>query len=129
MRRKSRGHPESVFLPKIVLPSGDRQPPDTENFRRIALQTSGFFRDQRIAGEKKYRKQKLQVSAYERDLHKKKKKFRIRGLTGAENTQWIADDIEFYNSIRPHRELHSLSPDDFERNFEFNEIQESGTNI
>ena len=29
----------------------------------------------------------------------------------------VADFIEFYNSMRPHRKLHNLSPDQFERSF------------
>ena len=29
----------------------------------------------------------------------------------------VADYIEFYNSMRPHRKLHNLSPDQFERSF------------
>ena len=29
----------------------------------------------------------------------------------------VANYIEFYNSMRPHRKLHNLSPDAFERSF------------
>ena len=29
----------------------------------------------------------------------------------------VANYIEFYNSMRPHRKLHNLSPNDFERSF------------
>ena len=54
-RSENRGRPESVFLPENVLQSGGRRPPDTENFRKIAHQTSGFCRNRRIAGEKRHR--------------------------------------------------------------------------
>ena len=41
----------------------------------------------------------------------------------------VANYIEFYNSMRPHRKLHNLTPDDFEHRFGLNGIQKPGTNV
>ena len=35
----------------------------------------------------------------------------------------------FYRSMRPHRKLHNLSPDDSERRWGLDGIQKPGTNI
>ncbi len=41
----------------------------------------------------------------------------------------VANYIEFYNSMRPHRKLHNLSPDDYEDRFGLNGIQKPATNV
>ncbi len=41
----------------------------------------------------------------------------------------VTDFINYYNSIRPHRKLHNLSPDAFERSYGLVGMQKSGSNV
>ena len=62
-----------------------------------------------------------------REIHKELRNLKCKGARFI--LRLDSYSVNFYNSMRPHRKRHNLSPDDFEHSFGLNGIQKSSTNV